>query len=309
MLINAGSRTDIPAYFSEWFFNRIDEGFVYVRNPYFQNQVTKYILSPDVVDCIIFCTKNPSPMLNNLDKLSPYGQLWFVTITPYGKDIEPNVPLKEEVVESFKRLSDAIGAKQVVWRYDPIFINEKYSLDFHIEAFERMAESLSGYTSECVISFIDLYEKTKRNFPSVKLVSENDRQKIGKTFSVIGREHNILIKTCAEGSDLSVYGIDHCGCITKPVIERAIGKSLKIPKLSKARGECDCLLGNDIGAYNTCSHGCKYCYANYDKGVVKNNLKLHDKKSPFLIGGFKEGDIIKIAKQETYVNPQLGLGF
>jgi len=161
MIINTGSRTDIPAYYSEWFYNRIKEGYVLTRNPYYPEQVSKYRLDPEVVDVICFCTKNPEPMLKRLNELKDFKQLWFVTITPYGKEIEPGVPKKDEVIASFQRLSDLVGVKAISWRYDPIFITERYSLDFHIRRFERMAERLQGYVDNCVISFIDLYEKTK----------------------------------------------------------------------------------------------------------------------------------------------------
>ena len=159
MIINTGMRTDIPAFYSEWFMNRIRAGFVLVRNPYHPDQITRYELNPDVVDCLAFCTKNPAPMLKHLDELKAYHQYWFVTITPYGRDVEPNVPPKEKVMQDFIMLSETIGISSVGWRYDPIFIDSTYTLDRHISDFEQMCRTLSGYTHVCVISFIDLYEK------------------------------------------------------------------------------------------------------------------------------------------------------
>lgn len=149
-------RTDIPAFYSKWFINRIKAGYVLVRNPYNPSAVTRYEINPVVVDLIAFCTKNPAPMLEYMDTLKPYGQYWFVTITPYGKEIEPNVPDKRLVLEDFKTLSKIVGVDSIGWRYDPIFINDKYSVDFHLETFEQMAKELSGYTKTCIISFIDL---------------------------------------------------------------------------------------------------------------------------------------------------------
>lgn len=305
MIINLGSRTDIPAFFSEWFYNRVDEGFVCVRNPYYQEQVTKYILDPKVVDCLVFCTKNPQPMLDKLDKISEFGQLWFVTITPYGKDIEPYVPDVNDVLDSFKKLSDAVGAEKIIWRYDPIFVNEGYSIERHIEEFSNMAQKLNGYTQECIISFIDLYEKTKKNFKGVRAVKLFEKEFLAQNFSDIAFRNNMKLKTCAEGVEFAKYGIDIDGCITKKVIERAIAKRLNIPKLSQARQECNCILGNDIGVYNTCRHGCLYCYANYDSVAVKNNLKKHDPTSPFLIGNYQKGfDVVKNAEQFSFVDLQ-----
>ncbi len=284
MILNTGLRTDIPGFFSEWFYNRIEEGFVYVRNPYVKNQIYSYRLDPELIDCIIFCTKNPKPMLENLEKIDKFNQYWHITITPYEKEIEPNVPPMNDVLESFKYLSKKLGKENVTLRYDPIFINEKYTLEKHIESFEYIANSLSDYTTEAIISFIDLYEKTKRNFPKAREVTKDERLKLGKEFAQIGKKNNITIKTCVEGTELDKFGIDSSGCMTKEVIERAINKNLNIPKQKARNGECYCLLNNDIGEYNTCAHGCLYCYANSNKKLVKRNLKLHDPKSPILIG-------------------------
>ncbi len=156
MIINTGQRTDIPAFYSEWFVNRLKAGFVLVRNPYNPKSVTRYRLTPDVVDLIGFCTKNPAPMLSHMDLLRPFGQYWYVTITPYGKDIEPCVPGKLNVLESFKHLSDTVGVHRVGWRYDPILISENWPVERHIKAFAYMAKELSGYTRTAVISFIDM---------------------------------------------------------------------------------------------------------------------------------------------------------
>lgn len=308
MILNTGNRTDIPAYYSEWFYNRIKEGFVYVRNPYYPNQVQRFVLSPELVDCIIFCTKNPAPMLPRIEEFSAFRQFWQVTITPYGTDVEPYVPEKNKVMDSLKRLSERFGVEAVSWRYDPIFISEKYSLDFHLETFEKMAENLRGYVDQCVISFIDLYAKTKRNFHEVQAVNVKERAIIGEKFAEIGKAYGILIRSCCEGTELQKYGINVDGCMTKAVIERAIGATLDIPgKMTRAREECDCLLGNDIGMYNTCGHGCLYCYANYDRKTVEENMRLHNPKSPFLIGEQQPQDVIKDVKQESYYNGQLTL--
>lgn len=308
MILNTGSRTDIPAYYSEWFYNRIREGYVLARNPYYPEQVLKYRLDPAVVDILSFCTKNPGPMLEGLKEIEGFQQFWFVTITPYGREIEPNVPPKETVLESFRRLSDMVGIHSISWRYDPIFITEKYSLEFHIEVFEKMAEKLKGYTDHCVISFIDLYEKTKKNFPGVREVTKGEREQIAEAFVKTGEKYGIAIRSCCEGNDLKKYGVDVQGCMTKAVFEKSLGCSLEIPGGKKpARQECNCLLGNDIGMYNTCGHACVYCYANYDQVTVQKNRQLHNPASPFLIGDYREGDVIREAKQETYCSGQLKL--
>ncbi len=300
-------RTDIPAFYSQWFINRIKAGYVLVRNPYNPSSVTRYEINPDVVDLIAFCTKNPAPMLKYMDVLKPYGQYWFVTITPYGKEIEPNVPDKRQVLEDFKTLSKFVGVDSIGWRYDPIFINDKYSIDFHIETFEQMARELSGYTKTCIISFIDLYKKVIKNFPQACMVEKEKRLKIGKAFAEIGRQYDITIKACAEGDELAPYGVDCSGCLTQEVYETVLHTKLDMPKIKGQRNECACFFGNDIGAYDTCRHFCKYCYANTDYKAVLSNSKLHNPDSPFLIGTHQAGDIINHAVQESWVDNQLTL--
>ena len=307
MILHTGLRTDIPAFYPEWLANRLREGFVLVRNPFNPNQITKYKISPDVVDVISFCTKNPEPFFPYMDLLKEYGQYWYVTITPYGKEIEPKVPEKNRVLESFQRLSEMVGKDSVGWRYDPIFISEQYTVERHVEAFEYMAKRLAGYTGTCVISFIDLYKKVQRNFPEVQEVKKEDRLTLTKEFVRIGKQYDIVIKTCAEGTELEVYGVDCSGCMTAEVYERALGFALKVPKKKGARPECGCLLGSDIGAYHTCGHLCKYCYANYDEDTVRKNMKCHNPESPLLLGEVPDGVKIHEAKQESWRDGQLSL--
>ena len=144
MIISASRRTDIPNYYSEWFFNRIKEGYVLVRNPMNISQVSKISLSPDVVDGIVFWTKNPLPILDRLEELREYTYYFQFTLTPYGKDVEPNVPSKNDlIIPSFRKLSERIGKERVVWRYDPILFNDKYTMDYHIKYFKALAAKLT----------------------------------------------------------------------------------------------------------------------------------------------------------------------
>ena len=305
MIINTGMRTDIPAFYSKWLLNRIKEGYVYVRNPYYRHQVTKYSLNPNVVDCLAFCTKNPRPLLPYLKELNKYKQFWFVTITPYGKDIEPNVPDKKEVIADFKKLSTHLGTNAVALRYDPIFINEKFDVNMHIKCFAKLLSELKGYTDDCTISFIDMYDKVKRNAPNLRPPTIEEQIELAKAFAKIGKENNITIHACCEKSFLKDYGLDITGCMSKEIIEKAIGNKLNAPKNKSKRIGCNCLLGNDIGAYNTCMHLCTYCYANANPSLVKENFKKHDPHSPFLIGNLEPEDKITKAKQENWINKQI----
>lgn len=307
MIINTGLRTDIPAFYAEWFANRLKEGFVCVRNPYNPNQVSRYRLDPSVVDVIGFCTKNPAPMFPFMDLLKNYGQYWFVTITSYGRDIEPNVPDKHCLIDDFKKLSDRIGINAVGWRYDPIFISERYTTNYHLRAFEQIASALDSYTKTAVISFIDLYPKVKRNFPEAQEVAKEQRLMLGREFIKIASAHGMTVKPCAEGDELTAYGADCGGCMRISDYEKAIGKRLNAPKRKSARAECVCYLSCDIGAYNTCKHLCRYCYANAEPPKVLAQSRLHDPKSPFLIGNYKDEDIIRDVPQKSWIGGQTRL--
>lgn len=307
MIIQTGQRTDIPAFYAEWFANRLREGFVCVRNPYDPGQVSRYRLDPAVVDAIGFCTKNPEPMFSRMELLRNYGQYWFVTITPYGREIEPGVPDKRRMLDVFRRLSDCVGADAVGWRYDPIFLTDRYDEEYHLRAFEQMAAGLEGATKTVVISFIDLYPKVRRNFPEAREVTKEQRLSLGKAIVQIAGAHGMTVKPCAEGGELAAYGADCSGCMTIRDYEKAIGKRLNAPKRKGARAECACWLSCDIGAYDTCRHLCRYCYANAEPAKVRATSARHDPKSPFLIGGYLPGDRIHDVPQESWIDDQLML--
>ena len=304
MIINTGQRTDIPAFYAEWFANRLREGVVCVRNPYNPSQVSRYRLDPTVVDVIGFCTKNPAPMFPYMDLLKDYGQYWFMTITPYGRDMEPNVPDKHRLLEDFKRLSEQVGVNAIGWRYDPILLSERYTTAYHLRAFETMASALEGYTQTAVISFIDLYHKVRRNFPEAREVRAEERIRLGKALIEIASTHGMIVKPCAEGDELAPYGADCGGCMRLGDYEKAIGKKLSAPKRKGARAGCACYLACDIGAYNTCKHLCKYCYANAEPARVLTQSRLHDPRSPFLIGNYRDGDVIHDVPQRSWIDPQ-----
>ena len=301
MIINTGQRTDIPAFYSQWFANRLKAGFVLVRNPYNPKSVIRYRLTPDVVDLIGFCTKNPAPMFRYMDLLEPYGQYWFVTITPYGRDMEPNVPDKHRLLEVFRRLSDTVGVDSVGWRYDPVLLSDRYTADYHLRAFETMAAALEGYTHTAVISFIDLYPKVRRNFPEAREVPKEQRLLLGKAFIDSAAAHGMTVKPCAEGEELAAFGADCGGCMRIEDYEKAIGKPLNAPKKKGARAACACYISCDIGAYNTCRHLCRYCYANAEPETVLAQSRLHDPRSPFLIGGYREDDEIHDVPQQSWI--------
>lgn len=309
MIINTGQRTDIPAFYAEWFANRLKAGFVCVRNPYNPSQVSRYRLDPSVVDVIGFCTKNPSPMFRYMDLLRNYGQYWFVTVTPYGRDIEPNVPDKHRVLEDLIRLSDTVGLSSVGWRYDPVILSERYTAEYHLRAFEKMAKILEGHTKTVVISFVDLYPKVRKRFAELREVSQEQCISLDREMIEIASAHGFTVRTCAEGDELSVYGADCGGCMRISDYENAIGRRLNVPKRKGARAQCTCYLSCDIGAYNTCLHLCRYCYANADQDTVLARSRQHDPGSPFLTGGYRDGDSIHDVPQRSWIDEQTKMIF
>jgi DNA repair photolyase len=295
MIISASRRTDIPSYYSEWFLNRIKEKSVYVRNPMNTHQISKINLEPDVVDCIVFWTKNPKPLLDKLQLLKEYFYYFQFTLNPYEQEIEPKLSCKDEIIDTFKKLSDKIGSEKVIWRYDPILINEKYSLTYHIDNFGKLSGILNGYTEKVIFSFIDFYKRITKN---VKLINVNEitteeKNIIAEKFSQIAKENHFSIDTCAEDIDLSKYGIAHARCIDDRLIAKITGSNFTAEKDKNQRLECGCVKSTDIGEYSSCSNGCIYCYANYSQGLVEKNIKNHDCLSPVLIGDVNLGDTIK----------------
>lgn len=307
MILQTGLRTDIPAFYTPWFLRRVEEGFVLARNPYNPQQITRYRLAPDVVDCIGSCTKNPAPMLPHMGKLAGFGQHWFVTITPYGADIEPHVPPKEQVMADFRRLSAILGSRCVAWRYDPILLTDVYTVERHLADFSAMCAALEGATDTCVISFIDLYGKVKRNFPEIRAVGREDRLHLGREMGAIATRHGIRVKSCCEGDELASFGVDCTGCMTLSTYEKALGCRLNAPRLPKSTRGCLCHLSADIGAYNTCAHGCRYCYANNNVESVRRAMAQHDPLSPLLVGQVQPGDVIRDARQASWLDGQIAL--
>ncbi len=294
MIISASRRTDIPAFFSDWFFNRIKEGYLLVRNPMNIHQISRINILPNVVDCIVFWSKNPTRMFKRLDELINYDYYFQFTITGYGKKLEPNVINLKRTIDSFKYLSEKIGNKKVIWRYDPIIFTNEYDYEYHINMFHSIAKTLAGKTKKCVISFIDLYKKSVKNMYPNKLseISNNNILEISRILSDISAKYDIELATCAEEIDLMKFGISHGKCIDDKLIYEAFGTQLKIKKDKYQRDECGCVASIDIGAYNTCPHGCLYCYANYDLNQVRNNYRTHDSKSALLLGKVEPNDKI-----------------
>jgi len=309
LILSVSRRTDIPAFYTEWFFNRLSEGYVLVRNPMNYHQVSRIKLTPDVIDCIVFWTKDPTKMLNRLDLLKRYKYYFQITINSYDPQIERNVLNKEKVIKSFIELSTLIGKNKTIWRYDPILYTDRIDIQYHIRNFNLLAEKLSNYTERCVISFVDIYKKSEKNMKSLNchVLGIKDMLEIGKKLSETALYYGIKIETCSELIDLSSVGIENAKCVDDGLISEILGQYIEIKKDENQRDICGCVSSIDIGAYNTCKHGCLYCYANYSDKAVFNNIKKHDPKSPMLIGDLQPDDKITDRKMEIYRDGQLSI--
>ncbi|SHJ56573.1 protein of unknown function [Clostridium amylolyticum] len=315
MILSVSRRTDIPAFYSEWFMNRINAGYVYVRNPFNYNQISNIDINPDKVDCIVFWTKNPKPLLPRLKELDDRGYKYYFhyTITPYDKEVETDVIDKRSIINTFIELSEKIGKDKVILRYDPIIVTDKYSVDFHLKAFEKMCLIIHEYTNKIVFSFLDDYRKVSMNMKNigVKELTEKEMKNISLKLVEITNQYGIALETCAEKIDLQDIGISHTKCIDGDLIEKIIGYEIKNKDhLDGNRKDCGCMKCIDIGVYNTCIHNCIYCYANTNKNKAASNFKMHDPNSPILSGNFIKEKVKERKDVKSYkikANEQLSL--
>lgn len=298
MIIFASGRCDIPAFYSTWFYQRLKAGYVDVRNPYNPHQISRIQLNEQQVDVLVFCTKNPQPILDRMHEI-PFPFLFHITITPYREDIE-HVHNKKAILSSITTLASILGKDRVIVRYDPIFLNDHYTIEYHARAFAKLCDEIKGYVSTIIISFVDIYKNTRQNISKMHLQSmtKTDMQEIGKRFGRIAQAHAMHVQTCAEEVDLQVYGIQNKPCFDRAQLATIAGHSLSHIKNKGVRQNCKCIATVDIGDYNCCPHQCLYCYANYNAKTIQGRMKQHDPNSSVLIGHIQEGDTI-IERKDT----------
>ena len=306
MIISASRRTDIPAFYSEWFFNRLKEGYVLVPNPRNSGRLGRVELATKNVDCIVFWTKNPSAMLDKLWQLDSLGYFYYIqfTLTPYDKDIETGLLPKPQLLQAFRKMSKQIGAHRSVWRYDPIIVDLEHPVEWHTERFTEMCGSLQSYTERCFISFVDPYKSLSGKYSSL---TNDEMIAVASGFSEIASKHGITLYTCAEEIDLSGYGVEHGACIDHNLIEKIIGQRITAKKDANQRAACCCIESVDIGAYGTCSHGCSYCYATSNEKAALRRMAAHDPKAPMLTGYPTGTEVITDRTIVSQKNSQLDL--
>ncbi|SMY34981.1 DUF1848 domain-containing protein [Photobacterium andalusiense] len=295
MIISASRRTDIPAFYHRWFINRIKAGFLLTRNPYNAKQIRRISLAVEDVDAIVFWTRNAEKLIKHLPSLVDYNYYFQYTITGYPKLLEKHLPNTHKSIDTFSRLSDIIGPDKVIWRYDPILVSNLTPIDEHKRKFEKIAKLLNGKTRKVVISFADLYQKTERNLNIIQNfkyhdILENRLELLDLCSHLVDvcKVYNLDIETCAEDINLDNIGIGRGKCIDENLLNKLFDLNLSSLKDSNQRTECGCIKSIDIGDYNTCLHGCSYCYATYSETSVKKNQLKHDLNSPFLLGGIED---------------------
>ena len=288
-IISVSRRTDIPALYSDWFFNRIKEGSVQVRKTV--GAKPKIIsLTPEDVRCFVFWTKNPGPMIGRLDELKDYHYYFHFTLTPYKNDLEKKLPPKDKLVETFIQLSKKkIGQEKVkvIWRYDPILLNDEIDIEYHKREFEKLAKSLEGHTDRCVINFAKI-SKADRKTLKLKPIAKKIKGEIAKELYLLGKKYGIEIETCRNKVDVPGMKINPTKCIDAELIGTIIGVKLDTGTDPSQRSKaCGCAESLDIGTDTTCTHGCVFCYATEDHAQAIVNKKNHDKNAPLLIGNLE----------------------
>ncbi|MBU1054341.1 MAG: DUF1848 domain-containing protein [Proteobacteria bacterium] len=284
MIISASRRTDIPAFYSRWFMNRIRAEFCTVANPFNPAQISNISLSPENVDLIVFWTRNPGPIIPYLKELNQRGYRFYFlyTLMNNPKLLDPKSPSVKHSLNIFKKLSDLIGPQKIIWRYDPIVLSNITDINFHKNNYENIAKSLRGYTQRCIISYLDIYRKIKGRLNKLSdngfIFNECDDNifDLSGFLAQIAAENNMQIQSCALKKDLKKFGIFPGKCIDDDYIKKVFGIDLDLKKDPSQRKECGCVSSKDIGMYNSCLYECQYCYATTSFEKAGINYRSHN---------------------------------
>jgi DNA repair photolyase len=289
-IISVSRRTDIPAFYGEWFLNRLKEGYVGYRNP-FGGKEHQVSLKPEDVLCFVFWSKNYEPFLETLKTIDDmgYNSMFNFTITGLPNEIfEPNVAKTDEAIETLKILSDRYSPRHTFWRYDPIVISDRTGPPFHLENFNKIASRLKGHVNRCIISYVDIYDKVQRNFKKLQAETQINFDKpdkktrtiLAEQLAEIAQTYGIETRLYACCEDyLTSHRITRSRCVDGQHIGELFGIDTSYLKNKPTRDQCGCTESTDIGAYDACPHGCVYCYANVNKDKATKVYENHDKES------------------------------
>ncbi len=294
MIISASRRTDIPAFFGDWMMKRLREGFCVVQHPLRPRIAYRVSLKVEDVDAIVFWTKYPKSLVPYIDEIKSLGYrfIFLFTLTPYGPPLETQLPSLDERIEIFRQLSTRLGADKVLWRYDPIVLSNRHNATFHVEEFEKLATHLEGFTKRVIISFVDYYpfvhrRLTRLSQDEIEVYAAGEiaahAPTLARKLCAIAQQHGMEIQSCAEELDLKNTGVQPGGCIDGWLLHQLFGLRLPLKKDPGQRKECLCTVSKDIGAYDTCGHGCIYCYASRDLAVAAQRCASHNPSAPSLL--------------------------
>ncbi len=304
MIISASRRTDIPAFYAEWFMQRVREGFFYRVNPFNRRQVTGFSLKPEDVDAICFWTKNQQPLMKHLNELDERSLNYYFqfTLNPYDINFEPGVPPLQDRIDTMIELADRIGRERVVWRYDPIILSSATPASWHLEQAECLAALLRVATGRVVFSFYDFYGKgqgrlhkalsgTGITLEDITLPEQAEAlDLVARGFKAIADRYELQIFSCSEEVELAHIGIEHGACIDGALIRELFGANITFQKDKCQREACRCIASIDMGMYNSCRFRCSYCYANFNEGMIESNCRKHFRDSPSLLHEY-DGEI------------------
>ena len=291
-LISASRRTDIPAFYAEWFMNRIRAGYVEVQNPFNSKQISHISLKPEDVIAIVFWTRNALPLMPYLDELEERGYHFYFhwTITGYPRILDGRTPDAARMVEGMHALADRLSADHIIWRYDPVVFSNKTDVEWHAENFSKLAEKVAGASKRCFFSYVDFYRKTQRKMKSlepevhVHELAAIEKRAFAMRLVDIATRHRIRLHACCEEELLDLPGVGQSRCVDIRFVRSLYPDvEAEIPD-GPTRPACGCSTSRDIGAYDSCLFRCAYCYANseFDTASVPRNDR-HDPHHPMLI--------------------------
>lgn len=291
MIISTGGRTDTVRHYSDWLLRRFEEGYVLVRNPLSPKRVSRLELDPDKVDCVVFCSKDYAPILARLHEVTGRFNTYFhYTITPYGTDVEPSTPSFGQSAETLAELSQLVGRQRVAWRYEPVLLTSKYTVDYHLDAFDRMAQRLAPFVDRCLFGFVEEHRALRRNMPELVPLADGDRDELARGFGLIAVKHAMAVQACGAQGDFARYGVRSSGCVTLEIVGHANGVEFAPRRHKGTRAGCERIESRDIGANGSCPSGCRYCYASPSPQRAAENAARHDPSSPLLLGALGPDD-------------------
>lgn len=299
MIVSASRRTDLPAFYSRWFMNRVREGYALVPHPFNRNKVYRVSLDAEDVEALVFWSKNPGPIIENLPELDRRGFRYYFlyTLNHYPSVFEPKVPPLQERLAAFDEISSRLGPERVIWRYDPIVISNRTGWDFHRRNFEALADRLAGRTTRVIISPAQFYAKTRRRLAALEpqgFLFDQDASTrpecrlLLADLAETARKKDLEIMICADEGDYTELGVPPARCIDGDLIERLWQVPVPEKKDPGQRKACGCAVSKDIGISDTCLHHCPYCYATISEKAARQNNDRHQPDAPAMLGAITE---------------------